>query len=147
MNGFVNRFFPAPYVVGGLFLAWLFGHELNALLLGDETARSLGVEVGRARPILIVAGSLMAAASVAAAGLIGFVGLIVPHLVRIAAGPEHRRLIPAAALGGAVLLVISDTAARSMAGVTELPVGILTAALGAPFFLFVLLRARRRFWS
>ncbi len=151
MGGLSGRGWPhlvmaAPYVIGGLVLAWLFGRELNALLLGDETARSLGVEVGRARPILIVAGSLMAAASVAAAGLIGFVGLIVPHLVRIAVGPEHRRLIPAAALGGAVLLVLSDTAARSTAGVAELPVGILTAALGAPFFLFVLLRARRRFW-
>lgn len=152
MGGLSGRGWPqlamsAPYVAGGLILAWLFGRELNALLLGDEAARSLGVEVGRARPILIAAGSLMAAAAVAAAGLIGFVGLIVPHLVRIAAGPEHRRLIPAAALGGAVLLVVSDTAARSMVGVTELPVGILTAALGAPFFLFVLLRARRRFWS
>lgn len=151
MGGLSGRGWPhlvmaAPYVLGGLALAWLFGRELNALLLGDETARSLGVEVGHVRPILIAAGSLMAAAAVAAAGLIGFVGLIVPHLVRIALGPDHRRLIPAAALGGAVLLVLSDTAARS-AGVAELPVGILTAALGAPFFLFVLLRSRRRFWT
>lgn len=152
MGGLSGRSWPqlimaAPYVLGGLLLAWLFARELNALLLGDETAWSLGVDARRARPILIVAGSLMAAAAVAAAGLIGFVGLIVPHLVRIAVGPDHRRLIPAAALGGAVLLVLSDTAARSTTGVAELPVGILTAALGAPFFLFVLLRSRRRFWT
>ncbi len=152
MGGFSGRGWPhlamaAPYVLGGLVLAWLFARELNALLLGEETARSLGVEVARSRRILIVAGSLMAAASVAAAGLIGFVGLIVPHLLRLAVGPEHRRLIPASALGGAILLVLSDTAARSMSGAGELPVGILTAALGAPFFLFVLLRERRRFWT
>jgi iron complex transport system permease protein len=134
-------------VVVGLAVAWLFGRDLNALLLGDETARSLGVEVGPTRRALIAASSLMAAAAVAAAGLIGFVGLIVPHLLRLLVGPDHRRLIPAAAMGGAMLLVLADTLARSTSLATELPVGVLTAAMGAPFFLFVLLRERRRFWT
>jgi iron complex transport system permease protein len=152
MGGFSGRGWPhlvmaAPAVLVGLAMAWLFGRDLNALLLGDETARSLGVDVGAARRVLIVASSLMAAAAVAAAGLIGFVGLIVPHLLRLMVGPDHRRLIPAAALGGAVLLVLADTLTRSDMMVTELPVGILTAAMGAPFFLFVLLRERRRFWT
>jgi iron complex transport system permease protein len=152
MGGFSGRGWPhlamaAPSVVVGLAVAWLFGRDLNALLLGDETARSLGVEVGPTRRALIAASSLMAAAAVAAAGLIGFVGLIVPHLLRLLVGPDHRRLIPAAAMGGAVLLVVSDTLARSASLATELPVGVLTAAMGAPFFLFVLLRERRRFWT
>jgi iron complex transport system permease protein len=152
MGGFSGRGWPhlamaAPSVLVGLGVAWLFGRDLNALLLGDETAQSLGVEVGATRRVLIAASSLMAAAAVAAAGLIGFIGLIVPHLLRLAVGPDHRRLIPAAALGGAILLVLADMLARSAIMSTELPVGVLTAAMGAPFFLFVLLRERRRFWT
>jgi len=107
----------------------------------------MGVEVARTRRLLIGAGGMMAAAAVASAGLIGFVGLVVPHLLRLLVGPDHRRLIPASALGGAVLLVLADTGARAILPATELPVGILTAALGAPFFLIVLLRERRRFWT
>ena len=92
-------------------------------------------------------GGMMAAAAVASAGLIGFVGLIVPHLMRLLVGPDHRRLLPASALGGACLLVLADTGARSLVPAAELPVGILTALLGAPFFVAVLLRERRRFWT
>ncbi len=152
MGGFSGRGWPhlvmaAPLVIVGLALAWLFGRDLNALLLGDESARSMGVEVVRTRRLLIGAGALMAAAAVSAAGLVGFVGLIVPHLLRLAVGPDHRRLIPAAALGGAVLLVLADVGARTALPSSELPVGILTAALGAPFFLIVLVRERRRFWT
>jgi iron complex transport system permease protein len=152
MGGFSGRGWPhvvmaGPFVLAGLGLAWLYGRDLNALLLGDETARSMGVAVPQVRRILVVAGSLMAAAAVAAVGLIGFVGLIVPHLLRLLIGPDHRRLVPASALGGALLLVIADLTARLASPETELPVGILTAALGAPFFLVVLLRERRRFWT
>jgi iron complex transport system permease protein len=152
MGGFSGRGWPhaamaAPFVAVGLAAAWLYGRDLNALLLGDESARSMGVDVAAARRILIAAGSMMAAAAVASAGLIGFVGLIVPHLLRLLVGPEHRRLLPAAALGGAVLLVLADLAARAILPHTELPVGVLTALLGAPFFLIVLLRERRRFWT
>ncbi len=152
MGGFSGRGWPhaamaAPLVATGLGIAWLYGRDLNALLLGDEAARSMGVDVPRARRLLTAAGGMMAAAAVAAAGLIGFVGLIVPHLLRLLVGPEHRRLLLAAALGGATLLVVADVAARTVLPSAELPVGILTAMLGAPFFLIVLLRERRRFWT
>lgn len=150
MGGFSGRGWPhlamaAPMVAAGLAVAWLLGRDLNVLLLGDEAARSMGVRVARVRRLLVAAGGTMAAAAVAASGLIGFVGLIVPHLLRLLIGPEHRRLIPAAAAGGAVLLVVADTAARSGLGATEVPVGILTAALGAPFFIMILRRERRRY--
>ncbi|MDR7483718.1 MAG: iron chelate uptake ABC transporter family permease subunit [Armatimonadota bacterium] len=152
MGGFSGRSWPhltmaAPLVAVGLAVAWLYGRDLNVLLLGDETARSMGVEVAAARRLLIAAGGLMAASGVAAAGLIGFVGLIVPHVLRLLVGPDHRRLIPASALGGASLLAAADVAARTLLPSTELPVGILTAMLGAPFFLLVLVRERRRFWT
>jgi iron complex transport system permease protein len=152
MGGFSGRGWPhvtatAPLVALGLAVAWLYGRELDALLLGDEAARALGVAPAPARRTLVAAGAMMAAAAVAAAGLIGFVGLVVPHLLRLVVGPGHRRLVPAAALGGATLLLVADTAARSALPGGELPVGILTALLGAPFFLAVLLRERRRFWT
>jgi iron complex transport system permease protein len=152
MGGFSGRSWPhlvmaAPLVAVGLAVAWLYGRDLNALLLGDEAARSMGVDVVRARRLLITCGGMMAAAAVASAGLIGFVGLIVPHVLRLLVGPDHRRLVPAAALGGATLLVLADLAARVTWPGAELPVGILTAMLGAPFFLVVLLRERRRFWT
>lgn len=152
MGGFSGRGWPhvamaAPFVAVGLAVAWLYGRDLNAFLLGDEAARSMGVDVVATRRVLIASGAMMAASTVAAAGLIGFVGLVVPHLLRLLAGPDHRRLLPASALGGAVLLVLADTAARSALPASELPVGILTAVLGAPFFLAVLVRERRRFWT
>ncbi|MDR7419145.1 MAG: iron chelate uptake ABC transporter family permease subunit [Armatimonadota bacterium] len=152
MGGFSGRTWShaamaAPFVAAGLLLGWLYGRDLNALLLGDDAARALGVEVPRVRRLLVAAGGMMAAAAVASAGLIGFVGLIVPHVLRLLVGPDHRRLLPVAALGGAALLVVADAAARSVMPGGELPVGVLTAALGAPFFLLVLRRERRRFWT
>jgi iron complex transport system permease protein len=136
-----------PLAAIGLVVAWLYARDLNALLLGDQAAETMGVDVPTARRILIGASALLAASAVAATGLIGFVGLIVPHMVRVMIGPDHRRLIPAAAVGGAVLVMLADTAARLGPSGTELPVGIITAALGAPFFLFILRRHRRRFWT
>ncbi len=152
MGGLSGRSWPhlamaAPIVAAGICLAWLFGRDLNLLMLGDESARSMGVSVATARLLLVGAGGMMAAAAVASAGLIGFVGLIVPHLMRLVVGPENRRLLLASVLGGAILLLVADLAARSAPGGAELPVGILTAALGAPFFVVVLLRERRRFWT
>ena len=153
MGGFSGRtwehaLLAAPYVVAGYLVARLLARDLNLLVMGDETARSLGVPVARSRGLLIVAGSLMAAAAVAVSGLIGFVGLVVPHLMRLLTGPDHRRLIPAAALAGGFTLLLADTLARSIAVPAEIPVGIVTAALGAPFFLYLLRRHRKRtFWS
>lgn len=115
---------------------------LNALLLGESEARHLGFEVERLKRELVLCTALGVGAAVAAAGMIGFVGLVVPHLVRLLTGPDHRRLLPAAALAGASLLLLADLAARLLLAPAELPIGTLTALLGAPFFLYLLLRER-----
>jgi iron complex transport system permease protein len=120
-----------------LFLVLLFyARDLNVLLLGEEEAHGLGVEVERTKRILLAVSSVVTAAAVAVTGVIGFVGLIVPHGMRLLVGPDHRILLPTSALAGASFLVATDTLARS--GPAEIPVGIVTAALGAPFFLYLL---------
>ncbi|MBI3975579.1 MAG: iron chelate uptake ABC transporter family permease subunit [Armatimonadetes bacterium] len=148
MGGFAGRTWAhialaAPYALGGLALAWLYGRDLNVLQVGEEGALQLGVDVPRVKRILLVCGSLMAAAAVATSGLIGFVGLVVPHLMRLVVGPDHRVLLPAAALAGAVILILADLIARTAITPAEIPVGVVTALLGAPFFLYLLLRGRR----
>lgn len=115
---------------------------LNALLLGESEARHLGIDVERLKRELILCIALGVGAAVAAAGLIGFVGLIVPHLVRLVAGPDHRVVLPASALAGAGLLLFADVFARMVLAPAELPIGIVTAFIGAPFFLFLLVRGR-----
>ncbi|MDA9839971.1 iron ABC transporter permease [Porticoccaceae bacterium] len=129
-----------------LLLMGLFPREskaLNALLLGESEARHLGIDVQRVKRRLIVLTALGVGVSVALAGLVGFVGLIMPHIVRLAIGPDHRWLVPASALAGATLLVIADSLARIVVIPAELPTGILTALLGAPFFVALLLQQRR----
>jgi iron complex transport system permease protein len=124
-------------VVPPLFvLLLMYARDLNVLLLGEEEARGLGIAVERTKRILLGASALITAAGVAFAGIIGFVGLIVPHILRLVVGPDHRVLLPTAALAGGSFLVAADTVAR--AGSTELPVGIVTAAVGAPFFISLL---------
>jgi iron complex transport system permease protein len=113
-----------------------FSRDLNVLLLGEEDAHTLGVEVKRSKQVLLALSALLTAAAVAFVGVIGFVGLIVPHAMRLVVGPDHRVLLPTSALAGASFLVATDTVASS--GAAELPVGVLTAALGAPFFLYLL---------
>ncbi len=117
---------------------YLYAEDLNALLLGEEEARTVGVEVEWVKRLLLAGSSIVTGAAVAVAGVIGFVGLIVPHAVRLVVGPDHRVLMPASALAGATFLVLADTVAR--AGPAEVPVGIVTAAVGAPFFLYLLRR-------
>lgn len=117
---------------------------LNALLLGESEARHLGVEVERVKRELVLLTALGVGACVAACGLIGFVGLVVPHLVRLLLGPDHRWLLPASMLLGAALLLLSDVVARLLLAPAELPLGIITALLGAPFFLSLLMRVRRQ---
>mgnify|MGYP006280473337 CR=1 FL=1 len=114
----------------------VYARDLNVMLLGEEDAQSLGIDVERTKRILLALSSFVTAAGVAVAGIIGFVGLIVPHVMRLLVGPDHRLLLPTSALAGAAFLVATDTLARS--GPTEVPVGIVTAALGAPFFLYLL---------
>ena len=119
------------------FLALLaYTRDLNVLLLGEEDAHTLGIEVERTKRALLAVSSVVTAAAVAVAGVIGFVGLVVPHMLRLVIGPDHRVLLPTSAIAGGAFLVATDTLAR--AGPAELPVGIVTAALGAPFFLYLL---------
>jgi iron complex transport system permease protein len=116
---------------------------LNALLLGESEARHLGIDVQRVKRTLILLTALGVGVSVAVAGLIGFIGLVVPHVIRLLIGPDHRWLIPASALGGAFLLLVADTMARIIVLPAELPTGILTALIGAPFFVALLIHQRR----
>jgi iron complex transport system permease protein len=118
-------------------------HRLNLLSLGEETAAHLGVRVERATWAAIAVASLATAAAVAFAGIIGFVGLIVPHGLRLVFGPDHRLLVPGAALGGAAFLVLADAGARTLLQPVQLPVGVLTAGIGGPFFLVLLWRRLR----
>jgi iron complex transport system permease protein len=121
-------------------LAWLLtqGRQLNALTVGDDTAASLGVDVHRLRIALLVAASLLTATVVSVSGGIGFVGLMVPHAARLVVGPDHRRLLPVSLLVGAIFLVLVDLVTRVVDKPNEMPIGIFTAALGGPFFLWLL---------
>lgn len=130
----------APPLLAGVLALWLLARPLDAIAAGEETARSLGLPLRRARGAIVAAASLATAAGVAAGGIVGFVGLVAPHVARLLCGSNHGRLIPASALIGALLLLLADSAARSVAAPMELPVGILTAVLGGPFFLWLLSR-------
>jgi iron complex transport system permease protein len=131
-----------PYAVFGAVVAYFYSKELNALLLGEEMAQTLGVDVEKTRLVLIGAASLMTAAAVSVSGLIGFVGLIVPHFIRLLIGPNHRFLVPISALSGMLLMVVTDALSRTVLAPTEVPIGIIMALCGAPFFLYLLRRRR-----
>lgn len=131
-----------PYVVIGLGVLLYSGHQLNVLQLGEEQAQQLGVPVERVKLLLIGAASLSAAAAVAFSGMIGFIGLIVPHALRLVWGGDHRRLMPLSLFGGASALLLADLLARSIFAPEVVPVGILTALAGVPFFLWLLRRAK-----
>ncbi|MBA53833.1 MAG: iron ABC transporter permease [Pseudomonadales bacterium] len=133
----------APFALLSLVMIPLLWKGLNALLLGESEARHLGIQVERLRLKVIVLAALAVGVSVASVGVIGFVGLVVPHIVRLVLGPDHRWLLPGSALLGAALLSLADLAARLVVEPQELPVGVLTAALGAPFFLFLVVQRRR----
>jgi iron complex transport system permease protein len=127
-----------PLVIVSIFLALPLAGRLNTLALGEEYAEQLGVHVSRVRMGTVIIGSLLTALAVSLGGLIGFVGLLVPHFLRILIGPDHVRLLPAAALGGAIFLILADTFARTAFAPTEIPVGVFTAFLGGPAFLYLL---------
>jgi iron complex transport system permease protein len=137
----------APYLFIGLGILVFSGYALNLLQFGDDQAQQLGLNVTRAKTILLVSASLATAAAVAFSGIIGFVGLIVPHVMRLWWGPDYRRLIPLSIIGGGTALLVSDVIARVVLAPQEIPVGIVTALAGAPFFLWVLRRAKNQgYW-
>ena len=138
--GWVDLVVAAPVVIGVFLVLFARWRRLNLLLLGDAPAAHLGLDVGREKLWLTILATLATSAVVAISGTIGFVGLVVPHLLRLAVGPDHRLLLPASMLLGAVLLVLADLGARLAGGI---PVGVVTAFVGAPFFLWLLRRSRR----
>ena len=136
-----------PYLLIGIGVLIFSGHALNLLQFGDDQAQQLGLNVTRTKRILLAASSLATAAAVAFSGIIGFIGLIVPHLIRLWFGPDYRRLLPLSILGGATALLICDVVSRVIIAPQEIPVGIITALVGAPFFLLVLRNAKNQgYW-
>jgi len=133
-----------PYVTVGLLLLLTMGHALNVLQFGDDQAEQMGLNVERTKRLLLVAASLTTAAAVAFSGIIGFVGLIVPHVMRLIWGPDYRRLTPLSIIGGGTLLLLADILARVALAPQVLPVGVVTALGGAPFFLWILYQAKSK---
>lgn len=142
-GGLIMRSWPQiwlvlPYLLVGSAILYAFARDLNILLLGEEAALHLGVRVETTKKLLLITASLTTAAAVAVSGMIGFVGLIIPHAVRMITGPDHRILLPASALVGAIFLIWADVVARTALAPQEIPVGIITAFVGAPFFIYLL---------
>jgi iron complex transport system permease protein len=121
----------------------IYSKDLNVILTGEDTAKSLGIDIERVKRIIIVMASLLVAACVSVSGIIGFVGLIIPHCIRLVSGPDHGKLLPYSLLGGAIFMIFCDTIARTIASPTEIPVGVITAVFGAPYFITLLYLRRR----
>ncbi len=135
-----------PYALPAGALILLHGRMLNALQLDEAEASQLGIDVQRTKTLLLIAASLATAAAVSVVGVVGFIGLLAPHIVRLLIGPDYRRLLPVAAMVGATLLIVADIGARTLVSPGELPVGIVTSFIGAPFFLFLLRRQRKAYF-
>lgn len=142
-SGWDDVFVVFPPIILGTISILLFSRDLNAMLSGEEVALSLGVDVETVKKTLLLLSSLVVATAVSVSGIIGFVGLVIPHIMREIVGPDHRILLPSSCLAGAIFLIWADTLARVIISPAELPVGVITASIGAPFFLY-LLRKRRR---
>jgi len=132
-----------PYYLVGIPLLMSLGRPLNVLQFGDDQARQLGLNVERFKLVIVVTASMIAAAAVSFSGIIGFVGLVVPHVMRLLWGSDYRKLIPLATVGGAIFLLLTDTVARVVVSPSVLPVGVVTSVIGAPFFLYLLRKTRR----
>ncbi len=137
-------FAVVPYALVGIFIAYFYSKDLNAMIFGEDLAKTLGVNVEKSRRLLLVVASLMAAAAVSVSGLIGFIGLIIPHFVRIIVGPNYRLLIPLAGISGMIFMLVADVLARTILAPMEIPIGIIMALVGAPFFLYILRRRRMK---
>ncbi|WP_419922229.1 FecCD family ABC transporter permease [Candidatus Poriferisodalis sp.] len=145
-SGWTEPALMAPYFVVTTAVILRYRRALDVLAVGDEEATSLGLNTRRVRVVVVVAASLGTAAAVSVSGLIGFVGIIVPHAVRLAFGASHRVLLPLTVLLGGAFMVLADLAARTIVSPAELPIGVVTAFLGAPFFVLVLRTSRREVW-
>jgi len=146
-NGWTSILAVLPLLTVGAVVLLISGHALNLLQFGDDQAQQLGLNVTRTRTTILIAASLVTATAVSFSGIIGFVGLVVPHLVRLWAGVDYRRLLPLSLIGGASLLLFADVIARVVLAPQEIPVGIVTALAGAPFFLWVLRRSKNQgYW-
>lgn len=143
MRGWDYIVLVLPFFAIGTILLLVNGNELNAMSFGEERAQHLGVNVGRRKLIVLVAGSILTGAAVAVSGTIGFVGLVIPHLTRLLWGPDHKHLLPLSLLTGAGFLILADLFARTIISPTELPIGVITSLIGAPVFAIILLRRRR----
>ncbi len=132
-----------PCSAAGLLIALVYARDLDVLLLGEEGALAVGTEVEKVKRIIITGAALLTGGAVAVSGIVGFVGLVVPHIVRLVIGPKHRHLLPASALTGATFLILTDILARTLRRPEEISLGIITACFGAPFFLYLLLRHQR----
>ena len=139
--------FPVIYIAIGLVLAMLLRRDMNIVSLGETAARSLGMNLTRIRFLLIVTSAILAGAAVSFSGLLGFVGLIVPHAIRFLIGNDNRFLIPASAFGGAAFVTLCDLASRMAFAPYELPVGILLSFIGGPFFIYLVIRNRRNYYD
>ncbi|WP_165000267.1 FecCD family ABC transporter permease [Anaerophilus nitritogenes] len=131
-------------VLIGWSLLYFVSKDLNVMLLGEESAKNLGIEVEKTKRMILLINSFMVAVAVSVSGIIGFVGLIIPHIVRILVGPDHRILIPIAGLGGGLFMLLADTVARTIIAPIEIPVGIITAIFGGPFFIYLLKKKKSR---
>jgi len=132
-----------PAAILGCSIIMMLSRDLNAIMVGEEQAGNLGINVNQVRMILLLAASLVTAIAVSVAGTIGFVGLIIPHVLRILVGPDHRVLLPTSIIGGALFMVATDTLARTIISPAELPVGIITSIMGAPFFIYLLMSRKK----
>ena len=132
-----------PFTIIGSLLLWMNRRELNAMLFGEDRAKHLGVDVKRRKLVILIGGSILTGAAVSVSGTIGFVGLVVPHMTRLLWGSDHRHLLTLSFMNGATLLIICDLLARTIISPTELPVGVITAFIGAPVFAFIFYRQRK----
>jgi iron complex transport system permease protein len=132
-----------PLILGSIIAVYPLAWDLNVFLLGEEEAANLGVNVERRKLYLLILGSLLTGAAIALSGLVGFVGLVIPHVTRLLLGPDHRLLLPASAMVGAIFLLLADLVARTIMAPTEMPVGIITALVGAPLFIYLLRKGKR----
>ncbi|QDY44907.1 iron ABC transporter permease [Planococcus glaciei] len=143
MRGWPYVQMSLPFMLIGSFLLWLQRRELNAMLFGEERAQHLGVDVKKSKLMILISGSVLTGSAVAVSGTIGFVGLVVPHMTRLVWGSDHRHVLPLSFINGAALLIICDLVSRTIISPTELPIGVITAFIGAPVFAFIFFRQRK----